>query len=224
MGGDRGGRIAVGVPGLAQEPEEAAERRHVRAEARLGGDMPEQVSGHVLGPQCPEVDRPVAEPLDEKAPNDEPVASDGQRRQRPVTLEVCLVPIFEPGQRRPVDHQRRGRNQMFGLEIIEKPAERGDVTLTTMDRAAPTTEVVRVTSTQVPGRPPTSVQPPPKRGQGPHVLSDRRPRIATLGQPCREPIEMRSDRIGAQPLGSGAVSQEVIEHVSFSLSHERARK
>jgi hypothetical protein len=46
---------------------------------------------------------------------------------------------------------------MFGFEIIEKRSERGNVTLTTMDRAAPTTEILRVTSTQVPDRPLTSV-------------------------------------------------------------------
>src|SRR6202022_3660066 len=105
-------------------------------------------------------DPPVAETLDQKAPQDKPLSSDGERRERPVAPEVGFVPILEPSQWRPVDYQRRARNKTFGLEIIEKPSERGDVTLTTMDRAAPTTEVVRVMSTQVPARPPPSGEHP----------------------------------------------------------------
>jgi len=205
-GRDGGGQIAIKVPGLPQKSKEAAERRHLRTAARLGGDMPDQVPGHVVRLQIAQDDRSIAEALDQKAPEDEPVSSGGGRRERPVVLQVGCVPRFDLGHRRPV-HQGSGhRNEVGGLEIGEKQPERGGVTLTARDGTVTTTEVVRVTSTEVPDRPPASVEPPPKRGQGPHVLSDRRPRIPTLGQPRGEPIEMRSDRIGPQSLCSGAVS------------------
>jgi len=129
-------------------------------------------------------------------------------------LKVGRVPRVKLGQRRPVDYGRGHRNEVGGLEIGEKLPERGGVTNTARNGAGSTTEVVCVASTQQPDWPPTSVEPPPKRGQGPHVLSDRRPCKPTLGQPCGEPVEMRSDRIGAQPLCSGAVFHEAIEHVS----------
>ena len=49
---------------------------------------------------------------------------------------------------------------------------------------------------------------------GPTRVVGSSSRQTPLGQPGGEPIEMRSDRIGAQPPGSGAVFQEMIEHVS----------
>jgi hypothetical protein len=76
----------------------------VSAKTRLGRDMTEQVPGHVLGAQRPEVDPPVAETLDQKAPQDKPLSSDGERRERPVAPEVGFVPILEPSQWRPVDY------------------------------------------------------------------------------------------------------------------------